>query len=541
MRDRNMLYYLKNIQTSCGKAFVEDPTIYTLLGAIRDFNNEVTVRALSDKLGVSTSTLMRCKNGRWPRSLKPHAMQSVLDRCRDRFFCGDGEALADSIISYYRQQGVSEDAIRALERTIEDDGYDEFVAVLLSQAMARRNGHAPEEVMVTEDSTVATIDSVEPAVSSEITTAVEAATDANAAAVESVTPVANMDVRYRDLLFALPLAVVLLMGLLGFSLADFYLWARENLGGFFAIALSTALAPALCGLLVDSPLAWRAYKKSHPDAVLSARAFARVAKYGDPEVLIPGAGRFNLTAIYLFFQPMCNVLSMMTYIAMFCFLGELPEFSSFFLRNEWIELLKLAFVTAFFLSYGHMREQWRAPRPDPAQNPLQENPDTFLPTRLHVWANTMHMVWTIALLSIMLMGYLAYSVVYAHTHVMPNLVLWPYLQSMAFFAHTCASPFAPRLRTVSVGMLLPSVVAVSAVFAIPAMVCYNPSPIGVVLCVCGVVFTGLALTWMRMHSHEENPVHEWFEAGRSFWAYAAAMTCTVLVLVLVGFLTSAFL
>ena len=533
---------------------MEEPTIQNLLTAIRGFSNEVTVRALADKLGISYSTVSRCKNGLWPRSLTLGAMLSVLDECRGRFFDGDGQALAASVLAQYAAQGIGAEALGTLEEALAEGGYDTFVSALLAQASAKRNGQtvggreveaptvtqapAQQDASATQAAPTARDAPATPNVLT-ARTAISPATTAgvsigDASEARPAPATAITGTRANDLVLALPLAAVLLMGLLNVSLADLFVWAMGHRAEFVGISLVIALLPAVCGVFVDSPLAWRTYKETHPDATFSPRAFARVAKFGDVQGMAAGAGRFNLTAAYLVHQPLCNLGSMMCYVALLAFLLDLPGFAGFFLEHEWIEYLKVAVVAAFLLSFGHMREQQKLPPADPEREPLRDNPDTFLPTRVHVWANMIHLVWTISLLIVLLMSYLIYSIVDFRTQSLPALVLWPYLQAILFYAHTCASPLAARLRTVSVGMLLPCIAATSAAFALSAAICYLPSWVSVVLGACGLLFTGLAHAWTRARARTEDSAHDWFEAGRSFGVYAVAMTATVLTLVLLG-------
>jgi len=54
---------------------LEEITIHTLTQLIRGFSNEITAKGLASQLGVSYSTLARCKNGVWPRSITNDALR----------------------------------------------------------------------------------------------------------------------------------------------------------------------------------------------------------------------------------------------------------------------------------------------------------------------------------------------------------------------------------------------------------------------------------------------------------------------------------
>ena len=482
---------------------MDEMNIYTLLTIIRGFSNEITVRALSDKLSISYSTLARCKNGAWPRSITRDAMRAVIEECRDRFFGGSDEALARSVLLQLNGKGIN---TAPLERIVEEQDYNQFVSDLLAYAEdseAYLSAHTPEiEIEQVEQTETAPSQ------------------------------------RTTEILFAIPIAIVLLVGIFNVSLASMFEWASTHKGAFVGVSVLIALSPTLCGLLVDAPLAWHAYKEGHPDATLTLHAFSRVARFGDTEGVSSGAGRFNLSREYFVYQPLCNLLGMMCYVALFLFELTLPGFDSFFVDHEWSEFFKVGIVVAYFVACSHMRAQSKAVSKAEQTPDLTDNPDNYLPTRVHIWANTAHLVWTISLLIVLLLGLIAYSIIHVRSIETPLLMLWPYLCSIAFYFHACASPLAIHLHAKSVGVLFPGVLATSAGFTLLTVMCYLPSTGTIAMCASCLAFSLAAYAWVHTMSKYEEAA--WFLEGQKTGAYSIAIAASILILLIIGFATAAF-
>lgn len=485
---------------------MEEMNIYTLLTIIRGFSNEITVRALSNDLGISYSTLARCKNGVWPRSVTRDAMKNVLDDCKDRFFKGNGEALAKSVLLQLNGKDIE---TSWLQDALAKSGYDGFVSDLLAyaeDAEAYISFHKKQ---------------------------------AETAAKDTAQNSSKRTQHKSEVFFAIPIALILLVGMFNVSLTSMLGWAANNRLAFFVVSLLIALLPALCGVAIDSPLAWRAYKSEHPDTPLSLRSFALVAKFGDVDSVQPGAGRFNFALEFFLYQPVCNICGMLCYVALFSFLLTLPDFFLFFSKHEWTEFFKVGIVVAYFIAYAHMRSQSTRTVYDVQGTTMIENPDTYLPTRAHVCANAVHLVWTISLLIVLLLSLIAYSIVGFRTLSMPSLMLWPYLHSMAFFFFACTSRLAIRLRAACTGVLLPGVAATSAGFLLLSVACYLPSAGTVLMCTACVLFTLVALAWVRTHSSSDHA--EWISESRESGTYSVAVAASIFILLVIGFATSAFL
>ena len=477
---------------------------HTLTMVIRGFSNEITVRWLADKLCVSRSTLARCKNGAWPPSITLEAVYGAFEECRERFFEGDGDALARSAIMQLQGQGIQ---TLPLEQTLERNGYEAFLTTLLSHAQSGE----PLEPLPHED--------------------------AAPASDSPPTVTEHPIVREPGLLLAIPLAVVLLMGLFNVSLASLLTWANDNWEVFALISLFIALLPAITGTLVDAPHAWHAFKKDHPDVPFSWQAFSRVSQLGGIEGIVPGMGRFHLAPLYFAYQPVCNILGAMCYLSLFYFLTTLPGFWEFFQGHEWIEYFKVGIAVAFFVAFGQMRDGYsRDALESPPQDGMGENPDNYLPTRVHVWANTLHLVWTISLTIVLLLILLAYAVMEFRSMEVPLLTLWPIMQAMAFLAYSCVSPVAVRLRVTSVGIFAPGVALVAVGFITLTLVCFLPSwTQGVICLVCALCMLGAAL-WSR---HSAQAKAAWVEQGRASAAYSIAIAACVFCLLAIALATNA--
>lgn len=176
----------------------------------------------------------------------------------------------------------------------------------------------------------------------------------------------------------------------------------------------------------------------------------------------------DLTIPYLVHQPICNLCGMMCCIAMLNFLLSLPGFLEFFVSHSWTEFFKVGIVAASFIAYGHTRDQHRKRIVEPMDE-ATENPDNYLPTRVHVWANAVHLVWTVSLLMILALGFVACGIAMWRTMGMPLLVLWPFAQGMLFFWYASASKPAKRIHATAVGLLFPGVACTSAGFAALAL------------------------------------------------------------------------
>lgn len=506
-----------DLRGACG---VEGLNIYTLLTIIRGFSNDITVRALAADLGISYSTLARCKNGVWPRSITLDAMRTVLDDCRKRFFDGDGNALARSVML---QLGSQELDVRPLETALQHGGYDVFVAKLLAYA-----SNPPRKTEAAESAP----DTRLPDPRCKEATAPFNALTSTAPSVPSESSHA------REAALTLLIGTVLLLGLLRFSLAKAFVWASSQLTVLFACSLLIALSPVLAGILIDAPLAWRTYRLTHPDEPLTTRSFVRVAKYGGANELVAGAGRYNLTTPYVAYKAICNVAGMLCPIALLVYLLSLPDFASFFVSHEWVEYLKAGIVAAFLVAYGDSLDQMKRPVltgiPDDA---ITENPDNYLPSRVHVWANGIHLVWTISLAIMLLLAMLAHGAASPKAHDCPPLILWPYLQAVAFLSFASVSGLASRIRATCIGIFLPGIMVLSIGFTTYALACFRPSLGSATLCLSCIVCMSAAALWTRKHAHDNQG--DWLVSGNGSSRFVGVIVGSLAILLIMGLATAA--
>lgn len=110
---------------------MEKLTIYTLVSMIRSFSNEITIAALASKLGISYSTLSRCKNGIWSPSITFDAMKSVIDGCLAEYFLDDTDAFVDSALGFLDREHIDTAGLR---KKYDVDGFDAFVTTLICAA-----------------------------------------------------------------------------------------------------------------------------------------------------------------------------------------------------------------------------------------------------------------------------------------------------------------------------------------------------------------------------------------------------------------------
>lgn len=513
---------------------MHDVDIYTLLMAIRGFSNEITVRGLADKLGISYSTLARCKNGVWPRSMKLGAMRDVLEECRERFFEGDGEAMARAMMLQFKDSDVN---VSPLETALADGGYEQFVDTLLLTA------HTPQAKTqaAPEDSAKPQVDEADQGQQQ------PAESDANPQDIEKPEPPAPTELyqdkqsrhaRIHDVLILLPFAAVLLAGVCNLSFSAMLPWIRDHQAVCAVALLVIAFSPVMTGTFIDSRIAWRTFARAHPNVRRTREAYRAVAKYGDIGRVEPRAGRFNLTTPYVFYQASCNVTGALCVISLYAFLFTLPGFEGYLVRNEWTEFFKVGIVVAYFIAYAHAREQIKRPRPAVPGDAMDENPDNYLPSRVHVWANSLHLVCVISMIIGLLLTMIAYSISCFRQNEAPVLVLWPYLQTMLFLVQSSASPAARRIHATSVGIMAPGVLASAIGTAALVTTCFLPSWRTVVICAACAISAIVVLVWK---AREQQVAPDWLAEGRQSRFYGIAIPAAVAMLLFLGAVSTTLL
>ncbi|MDO4536865.1 MAG: hypothetical protein Q4B54_01805 [Coriobacteriales bacterium] len=552
---------------------MEQPTIHTLVMMIRGFNNAVTVKGLAAQLDISYSTLARCKNGVWPRAITFDAMRGALYDCRERFFGNDDDAIEQSMVRYLRLNNIETSTLEAIYAR---EGFESFVTELLQWASQPETycvrstdsdeQDDPEEVTVefsepdpadmkelehasNADKVVMSNDvgssapafkPTSPAEDMSRELAVEWNTGAgnltNSLPIGSVWRSVN---RSTTVLYSMiPISLILLLGLFGVPVGQLLSWAASHRPAFLGISLGIALFPLATAFLVDAPLAWHEYKHTHPNVEFSFYSFALVAKYGDTNEVIPGKGRVSIFWPRCSYQTLCNVLGALIYISLLVFLESLPGFDAFLTSHQWSEFYKVGIVVAFLVSFEQLRGCVMQPRPATCDT-LIENPDNYLPTRAHVWANTMHLAWSISLSCTLLLCLITYSINNFRMMEAPLFMLLPIYCGMLFFAQAYASPYAIEAQCTDGGAFVPCVIASSVGFIALLVTCYLPSWQGLVLCMACLASVIWAFLWQDKIMRTENA--SWLEQGKHASSYSVYFVIALAGMLVIGILTSAFI
>ena len=497
---------------------MEKLTIQTLNMMVRDFSNEVTVNWLASKLGISYSTLVRCKNGVWPRSVTLGAMLGVFDECRDRYFQGDGSALAQHALNYLKLHGIDTAPFAGV---LETGGYDSFVKELVAQARGlpdKGNTQATDEAPAPQSPDA------------------RQATEASSANDGVRNELERRRTAFEDVVVALPIAAILLIGLLNVPLAQLFSWASEHALAFSAVLLCIAVLPVVLGVLLDAPITWRAYRRRHQYERISRSEWCKIAKFGDAKAVVPGEGRFDLSPRHCAYQALCNILGALCVISVFVYLENLPGFTAFFEAHDWAEFFKVGVAVGFFVALSHNREHSKLP-PCKTVEDRAQNPDNYLPSRAHVWANTLHLVITFSCVCILVLAMVAYGFANFRACAPSLLILWPYLQTIAFLTYSSVSPYAERIEALSVGAFVPGVLASAVGVAIYTLACFLPSWESAFICAVCAASVAIVLAWRyhRLGAHEE----QWLARGRKAGAYSMAVVASLVVMLVIGIATAA--
>ena len=158
---------------------------------------------------------------------------------------------------------------------------------------------------------------------------------------------------------------------------------------------------------------------------------------------------------------------------------------------------------------------------------------------MHVWANCLHLVWTTSIQVMLLPAMVAYGIARAQEAPAPVPIPPPYLATMAFFAVSCASPYAIRTHATGVGVLVPGVGAASLGVVAYVLGCYRPGPGSAVACLACALGLCAALAWTK--AVKRMGMGEWLVEKRGSGAYSLAIAAGLAVLLVIGIVTSAIL
>ena len=238
---------------------------------------------------------------------------------------------------------------------------------------------------------------------------------------------------------------------------------------FFILNLFIATSPLYFGL-VDTALAVIFYSKRNPNQEIKLKDIPYIAKYGDVHRVIPGMGRYDLSPRLICYSLGCNVLGAFSSMAFYIFLRSIPDFSNYVGNGDFVPVANISlafnmlvtFVHSFFLFTREPMHTFCA---------SEENPDTKKMDRLHVIANSFHMIFNMTFNAIGILLVLVYGYMHGGEG---TLLLSPGFAVALFFIYgflwfSSCSPFAVEFNAECAGsfiIIFPIVFVLSTLYAI---------------------------------------------------------------------------
>lgn len=238
---------------------------------------------------------------------------------------------------------------------------------------------------------------------------------------------------------------------------------------FFILNLFIATSPLYFGL-VDTALAVIFYSKRNPNQEIKLKDIPYIAKYGDVHRVIPGMGRYDLSPRLICYSLGCNVLGAFSSMAFYIFLRSIPDFSNYVGNGDFVPMANISLAFNMFVTFVHSFFLFTR-EPMKHFNASEENPDTKKMDRLHVIANSFHMIFNMTFSSI---GILL-ALVYGYMHVgEETLQLSPAFAIALVWVHaylwfSSCSPFAVEFNAECAGsfiIIFPIVFVLSTLYAI---------------------------------------------------------------------------
>lgn len=238
---------------------------------------------------------------------------------------------------------------------------------------------------------------------------------------------------------------------------------------FFILNLFIATSPLYFGL-VDTALAVFFYSKRNPKQEIKLKDIPYIAKYGDVHRVIPGMGRYDLSPRLICYSLGCNVLGAFSSMAFYIFLRSIPDFSNYVGNGDFVPMANISLAFNMFVTFVHSFFLFTR-EPMEHFNVSEENPDTKKMDRLHVIANSFHMIFNMTFSSI---GILL-ALVYGYMHVgEETLQLSPAFAIALVWVHaylwfSSCSPFAVEFNAECAGsfiIIFPIVFVLSTLYAI---------------------------------------------------------------------------
>lgn len=238
---------------------------------------------------------------------------------------------------------------------------------------------------------------------------------------------------------------------------------------FFILNLFIATSPLYFGL-VDTALAVIFYSKRNPKQEIKLKDIPYIAKYGDVHRVIPGMGRYDLSPRLICYSLGCNVLGAFSSMAFYIFLRSIPDFSNYVGNGDFVPMANISLAFNMFVTFVHSFFLFTR-EPMEHFNVSEENPDTKKMDRLHVIANSFHMIFNMTFSSI---GILL-ALVYGYMHVGEETLqlslafaialVWVH----AYLWFSSCSPFAVEFNAECAGsfiIIFPIVFVLSTLYAI---------------------------------------------------------------------------
>ena len=238
---------------------------------------------------------------------------------------------------------------------------------------------------------------------------------------------------------------------------------------FFALSFMLAVSPFFLGLL-DTAIAVFFYCQRNPAVEVKLKEIPYIAKYGDSRRVVPGMGRYDLSPKLIIYSLGCNLFGAFSSMAFYIFLRSIPDFASYVGKGHFVPVANISlafnmlvtFVHSFFLFTREPMHTFCA---------SEENPDTKKMDRLHVIANSFHMIFNMTFNAIGILLVLVYGYMHGGDG---TLLLSPGFAVALFFIYgflwfSSCSPFAVEFNAECAGsfiIIFPIVFVLSTLYAI---------------------------------------------------------------------------
>lgn len=238
---------------------------------------------------------------------------------------------------------------------------------------------------------------------------------------------------------------------------------------FFILNFFIATSPLFFGL-IDTALAVFFYSKRNPKQEIKLKDIPYIAKYGDVHRVIPGMGRYDLSPRLICYSLGCNVLGAFSSMAFYIFLRSIPDFSNYVGNGDFVPMANISLAFNMFVTFVHSFFLFTR-EPMEHFNVSEENPDTKKMDRLHVIANSFHMIFNMTFSSIGILLALVYGYMHGGEE---TLQLSPAFAIALVWVHaylwfSSCSPFAVEFNAECAGsfiIIFPIVFVLSTLYAI---------------------------------------------------------------------------